>query len=121
MVVQVVRPVEWVGSSKADLQGFPDAVRRTVGYALYQAQVGLKHRDAKPLRGLGNRVPEVVSRHDGDTFRAAYTVGSATPSTSFTPLQKKAKRGMATPRPEIDLIARRLKAAERHYRANYVE
>ena len=86
-----------------------------------QAQVGLKHRDAKPLRGLGNRVPEVVSRHDGDTFRAAYTVRFGNAVYVLHAFQKKAKRGMATPRPEIDLIARRLKAAERHYRANYVE
>ena len=59
------RPVEWIGSSRRDLQEFPVTVRGVVGYALYQAQVGLKHRDAKPLRGLGGNILEVSSRHNG--------------------------------------------------------
>ena len=62
-----LRPVEWVGSSKADLKAFPDEVQDHVGFALYQAQAGLKHRGAKPIKGLGSGVLEVVSRHDGDT------------------------------------------------------
>jgi phage-related protein len=68
------RPLQWVGSSRADLKAFPDAVQDHVGFALYQAQAGLKHRDAKLLKGLGSGVLEVVSRHDGDTYRAVYTV-----------------------------------------------
>lgn len=71
---QALMPLEWVGSSKADLKGFPVDVQDHVGFALYQAQTGLKHRDAKPLKGFGSGVLEVVSRHDGDTFRAVYTV-----------------------------------------------
>ncbi len=70
----MLKPVEWVGSCKTDLKKFPVTVQDRIGFALYQAQVGLKHRDAKPLRGLGVNVLEVVSRHDGDTYRAVYTV-----------------------------------------------
>ena len=69
-----LKPVEWVGSSKGDLKKFPAAVQDQAGFALYQAQAGLKHRDAKPLKGLGAHVLEIVSRHDGDTYRAVYTV-----------------------------------------------
>ena len=53
---------------------FPDPVRRRRGFAVYQAQAGLRHRDAKPLKGLGSSVLEVVARYDGDTFRAVYTL-----------------------------------------------
>ncbi len=69
-----MKPVEWVGSSKADLRRFPDSVQNRMGFAIYRAQLGRRHRDAKPLKGFGAGVLEVVSRHDGDTFRAVYTV-----------------------------------------------
>ena len=119
MAVDVSRPVEWIGSSRVDLKTFPEAVRAVFGYAIYQAQAGLKHRDAKPLRGLGGNVLEVVSRYDGGTFRAVYTVRFKAAVYVLHAFQKKAKRGVATPKPEIDLIRRRLKAAKRHYRYNY--
>ncbi len=114
-----LRPVEWVGSSRDDLTAFPGQVRDHIGFALYQAQAGLKHRDAKPFKGLGSGVMEVVSRHDGDTFRAVYTVRFKAAIYVLHAFQKKAKRGVATPMPEIDLIKRRLKAAAQHYEAYY--
>ena len=90
-----------------------------VGFALYQAQIGRRHRDAKPLRGLGADVLEVVSRHDGDTCRAVYTVRFKAAIYVLHAFQKKAKRGIATPKQEIDLIGRRLKAAQQHYTDTY--
>lgn len=119
MVACLPKPVEWIGSSKADLKSFPEAVQEVVGYALYQAQVGLKHRSVKPLRGLGSNVLEVVARHDGDAFRAVYTVRFRAAVYVLHAFQKKAKRGTATPQPEIDLVRRRLRVAEQHYRENY--
>ena len=119
MATDVPKPVEWIGSSKADLKMFPVAVRGVVGFALYQAQVGLKHRDAKPLRGLGANLLEVVSRYDGDTYRAVYTVRFKAAVYVLHAFQKKAKRGIATPKQEIDLVKRRLRAAEQHYSENY--
>ncbi len=112
----MLKPVEWVGSSKADLKRFPEPVRHRMGFAIYQAQAGLRHRDAKPLRGFGSGVLEAVSRHDGDTFRAVYTVRFETAVYVLHAFQKKARRGIATPKPELDLVRRRLAAAERHYR-----
>ena len=69
MVENALKPVLWVGSSKADLKKFPAAVQDQVGFALYQAQVGLKPRDAKQLKGQGSNVLEVVSRHEWDAYR----------------------------------------------------
>ena len=112
----MLKPVEWVGSSKADLKRFPSPVQHRMGFAIYQAQIGLVHRDAKPLKGFGSGVVEVVSRHDGDTFRAVYTVRFETAVYVLHAFQKKARRGIATPKQELDLVRRRLATAQRHYR-----
>ena len=70
-----IKPLRWTGSSKDDLSAMPEEVRRHVGYALYAAQKGGKHADTKVLKGFGDAgVIEVISRFDGDTFRAVYTV-----------------------------------------------
>ena len=116
-----LRPVEWVGSSKADLKRFPEPVRDRMGFAIYQAQTGLQHRDAKRLKGFGAGVLEVVARHDGDSFRAVYTVRFETAIYVLHAFQKKARRGVATPQRELDLVRRRLHAAEAHYRTAYGE
>ena len=107
--------MEWVGSSLEDLREFPGTVQDHIGFALYQAQIGLKHRDAKPLTGLGAGVLEVVSRFDTDTFRAVYTVRFPKAVYVLHAFQKKSKRGIATPRLEIERVRDRLRVAERHY------
>ena len=112
----MLKPVQWVGSSKSDLKRFPDAVQDRMGFAIYQAQAGLRHRNAKPLKGFGSGVLEVVARHDGDTFRAVYTVRFETAVYVLHAFQKKARRGIATPKQEFDLVRRRLRVAEQHYR-----
>ncbi len=119
MAGATLKPVEWVGSSKEDIKEFPDPAKDRIGFALYQAQLGFKHRDAKPLTGLGSGVLEVVSRYDGDTYRAVYTVRFRLAVYVLHAFQKKSKRGAKTPKPEIDLIKRRLKAAEQHYSQTY--
>ena len=112
----MLKPVQWVGSSKSDLKRFPDAVQDRMGFAIYQAQAGLRHRNAKPLKGFGSGVLEVVARHDGDTFRAVYTVRFETAVYVLHAFQKKARRGIATSKQELDLVQRRLRVAEQHYR-----
>ena len=121
MTSEMLKPVEWVGSSKGDLKKFPAVVQDRVGFALYQAQIGLRHRDATLLKGLGPQVLEVVSRYDGDTYRAVYTVRFKLAVYVLHAFQKKAKRGIETPKQEIDLIKRRLRTAEQHYKDIYVE
>ncbi len=121
MATEMLKPVEWVGSSREDLKKFPAAVQDQIGFALYQAQVGLKHRTAKPLKGLGANVLEIISRQDGDTYRAVYTVRFKAAVYVLHTFQKKAKRGIATPKQEIDLVKHRLKAAEQHYTDTYGE
>ncbi len=116
-----LKPLHWIGSSRKDLTSFPDEVKDHLGFALFQAQSGAKHRDAKPLKGLGPGVLEVVSRHDKDTFRAVYTVRFEEAVYVLHAFQKKAKKGIATPKHAVDLIARRLAAAAKHYEENHDE
>ena len=108
-----VKPVLWIGSSYKDFRIFPDAVQDTMGYALYQAQVGEKHGSAKPLKGFGGAgVLEIVADRVGNTFRAVYTVKFATAIYVLHAFQKKSKSGIETPTLDMELIRRRLKAAE---------
>jgi len=108
-----VKPVHWVGSSKKDLKSMPDDVKDIFGYALYLAQIGKKHEDAKPLKGFGSAgVLEVVEDWHGDTYRAVYTVRFSAAVYVLHVFQKKAKKGIETPKYEIDLIRKRLTAAE---------
>ena len=112
----VVRPVRWIGGSKDDLSAFPDDVKLRVGGALWAAQVGLKSPAAKPLKGFGGTgVLEVVADFDGNAFRTVYTVRFAEAVYVLHAFQKKSRRGIATPRAELDLIAARLARAKEDY------
>lgn len=110
------RPVHWLGSSKRDLSDFPREVRWEIGGALWQAQLGGRAPNAKPLKGFGGaRVMEIVSDFDGDTFRAVYTVRFAKAVYVLHAFQKKSRRGIATPRADLELIRRRLHQAREDY------
>src|SRR5579864_6537720 len=108
-----LKPVIWVGSSRKDLREFPEPVQDHMGYALYVAQLGDKHRDTKTLSGFGGAgVVEIVKDYRGDTFRAVYTVRYAEALFVLHAFQKKSKTGRETPRRDIELIERRLREAE---------
>ena len=108
-----LKPLHWVGSSKRDLLFLLEPVVDLFGFALYLAQDGKKHEQAKPLRGFGSAgVLEVVEDWDRSTYRAVYTVCFESAVFVLHFFQKKSKRGAATPKADIDLIRERLKAAD---------
>lgn len=110
------KAVFWVASCLKDLREFPRGARQTIGQALFEAQTGGKHPDAKPLKGFkGAGVLEVVADDDGKTFRAVYAVRFAGAVYALHAFQKKSKRGIQTPAEEIDKVKARLKEAEQHY------
>ena len=117
MSAKSAKPVFWVGSARSDVRAFPEEVRTDVGYALWVAQRGSRPTRAKPLKGIvsGAGVLELVERHDGDTYRVVYTVRFKEAVYVLHAFQKKSKRGIATPKHEVDVIRERLKAAEEHY------
>lgn len=111
------KPFRWVASSKRDLEGLPAAVGMRISTALTAAQMGSKAPYAKPLRGFGGAsVLEIVADHRGDTYRAVYTVKFAEAVYVLHAFQKKSKHGIATPKAEMALIAKRLQRAEEDYR-----
>lgn len=105
------KPVIWVGSSKRDFDAFPTEVRAEMGYALYLAQIGDRHRQTKMMTGLPG-VLEVVAAHRGDAFRAIYAVRFASAIFILHAFQKKSKSGISTPQFEMDLVRQRLRDAQ---------
>jgi len=113
-----LKPVDWIGSSYKDFRAFPGEVQDHIGYALYLAQTGNKHEDAKPLKGFGGAgVLEIVSDHVGDTYRGIYTVKFPAAIYVLHVFQKKSKTGSQTPAIDMDMITRRLRLAEADYKA----
>ncbi|NWG38941.1 MAG: type II toxin-antitoxin system RelE/ParE family toxin [Hydrogenophilaceae bacterium] len=105
----------WVGSSKKDLMALPEEVRDVFGYALHLAQEGGKHEQTKPLKGFGGAgVLEVVEDFKGNAYRAVYTVKFGNAVYVLHCFQKKSAHGIETPKPGMELIRERLKAAEAH-------
>jgi phage-related protein len=113
------KPLDWVGSSKRDFLAFPEPVQDELGNALGLAQFGGKHPRAKPWKGQGAGVFEVVENHDGDTYRAVYTVRFREVVYVLHAFQKKSPSGIRTARTDIELITRRLKIAQQDYEARY--
>ena len=109
------RPLHWVASAKKDYLSFPAEVQDDMGYALGLAQLGAKHPNAKPWKGEGPGVLEIVEDHRGDTYRAVYTVRFAKVVYVLHAFQKKAKSGIKTDQTDVKLIAERLKRAQIDY------
>lgn len=112
-----LRPLCWIGSSKTDYKKLPAAVQDEFGFQLFLAQTGQHPPSAKPLKGLGSGVVELVENFDGDTYRAVYTVRFETAVYVLHAFKKKSKRGSKTPRSDIDLVRRRLRDAETIHKA----
>lgn len=116
MMIGAERPLIWIGSSRKDLRAFPRQIRRDIGKALYAAQQGETDPAAKPLKGFGGRfMLEIIANNDSGTWRAVYTVRFQGAIYVLHSFQKKSKKGIATPKKDIDLIRRRLAEAKRFH------
>lgn len=113
------KPLFWVSSSKRDLLAMPGSVVRALGIALSVAQYGARHPAAKPWKGEGPDVCEVVSNFDGGTFRAVYTVRLPQAVYVLHCFQKKSPSGVRTARTDVDLIRARLRLARADYEVRY--
>jgi phage-related protein len=109
------KPLYWVGSSLKDIGGFPSEVQRSVGFALSAAQYGGKHPFAKPWKGEGPGILEVVNDYDGNTYRAIYTVCFAKAVYVLHAFQKKSPHGVVMRRSDVALVKQRLKIAQGDY------
>lgn len=111
------KPIYWVGSARSDLRAFPEDVRTDIGFALWVAQRGGRPAQAKPLKGIvtGAGVLELVERHDGNAYRVVYTVRFRGAVYVLHAFQKTSRRGIRTPRHEVELIRARYAAAKEHH------
>lgn len=113
------KPLHWVGSAKKDLLALPEAVIDDFGYALGAVQLGATPAQAKPWKGEGPGVLELVENHQGDTFRAVYAVRFAKAVYVLHCFQKKSPSGIRTAQSDIDLIHARLMLAQQHYEEHH--
>ncbi len=113
------KPLDWVGTSKKDFLAFPEPVKDEMGNALGLAQFGGKHPSAKPWKGHGSSVFEVVEDHAGDTYRAVYTVRFKEVVYVLHAFQKKSPKGIKTAQVDVDLVERRLKVAQQDHEVRY--
>ncbi len=104
------------------MAGFPPPVRKEMGHALHLGQAGEHPPSAKPLHGFGGAgVLELIENHGGNAYRAIFTIKFAKAIFVLHAFQKKSKKGVATPKPEIDLIRQRLKTAAETYKKLFGE
>jgi phage-related protein len=115
------RPLHWVGCAKRDFVTFPGSVKDDIGNALGIAQFGGIAPTAKPWKGLGPGVLEIVESHDGNAYRAVYTVRFAKAVYVLHAFQKKSPSGIRTAKRDVDLIEERLKRAQRDYEEHYAK
>jgi phage-related protein len=115
------KPLYWMGSAKKDLLAFPETAKDNIGTALSVAQFGGKHPAAKPWKGQGSGVLEIVEDHAGDTFRAVYTVRFAEAVYVLHAFQKKSPKGIKTARPDVELVSLRLKQARKDCQERYAK
>lgn len=108
-----IRILRWIGSSYKDLKGMPDGLQQRIGYSLHLAQIGDKGDNAKVLKGFGSAgILEVIENDSGGTYRAVYTVRFESAVYVLHCFQKKSVKGIATPKPDMELIKERFKLAE---------
>jgi phage-related protein len=116
MAAESRKALRWVGASKKELMALPEEVQQVMGYALFLAEIGGKHPDAKALQGhKGASVLEIVEDFDSDTYRTVYTVKFAKAVYVLHAFQKKSPKGIKTAKHTMDLIQERLRIAERLY------
>jgi phage-related protein len=113
------KPLHWVGSSKRDFLEFPEAVKDDMGNALGIAQFGGTAPTAKPWKGLGSGVLEIVEDHDGNAYRAVYTVRFPEAVYVLHAFQKKSPSGIRTHKRDVELVAQRLRVAQQDYGEYY--
>jgi len=105
-----LKNIVWIGSSREELKKFPEPIKDEIGYAIYRAQEGKKHYKAKPLKGFSG-VLEITSSYKTDTYRAVYAIKLGNCIYVLHTFKKKSHKGIETPKPDMEIIRKRLKEA----------
>src|SRR3984957_13794341 len=107
----VLRPVVWMGNSKNNLRDFPNGAQKLLGDELQLIQFGGVPKNAKPFKGVGSGVLEIALRYASDAYRVVLAVQIGKRIYVLHAFQKKSKRGVETPRRDVDLIKKRFAEA----------
>ena len=113
-----LRPLVWMGNSRRNIQGFPEAVRKLMGDELQLIQFGGIPKDAKAFKGVGRGVIEIALRYATDAYRTVVAVQLGERIYVLHAFQKKSKQGIATPKQDVDLIKERYAEAREHAKRN---
>ena len=108
----VLRPLVWMGNAKRNLQAFPKGAQKLIGDELQLIQFGGMPRDAKPFKAVGSGVFEIPLRFEGEAYRTVLAVQLGERIYVLHAFQKKSKKGIATPKPDVDLIKQRYREAK---------
>lgn len=90
------------------MQDFPEGAQKLLGDELQLIQFGGMPKDAKPFKGVGSGVLEIALRYASDAYRVVlgwriYVLHA---------FQKKSKKGIETPKRDVDLIKKRYAEAQ---------
>jgi phage-related protein len=108
----VPRPVVWLGNSKKNLRDFPDGAQKLLGDELQLIQFGGMPKDAKPFKGVGSGVLEIALRYASDAYRVVLALQIGSRIYVLHAFQKKSKKGIETPKRDVDLIKKRYTEAQ---------
>lgn len=108
----VMRPVVWLGNSKKNLQGFPKGAQKLFGDEIQLIQFGRMPKDAKPFKGVGSGVLELALRYASDAYRVVAAVQLGRRIYVLHAFQKKSRKGIETPKRDVELIKKRYKDAQ---------
>ena len=108
----VSRPLVWLGNSRKIIQGFPEGAQKLIGDELQLIQFGGMPKNAKPLKGIGSGIFEIALRYASGAYRTVFALQLGEKIYVLHVFQKKSKRGIATPKEDVDLIKQRYREAE---------
>ena len=108
----VLRPLVWLGDSKKRIRAFPEGAQKLLGDELQLIQFGGMPKDAKPFKGVGSGVLELALRYASDAYRVVLAVQIGRRIYVLHAFQKKSKKGIETPKRDVDLIRKRYVEAQ---------
>jgi len=108
----VLRPLVWLGDSLRNVRDFPDGAQKLLGDEIQLMQFGGMPKDAKPFKGVGSGVVEIALRYSSDAFRVVLATHIGSRIYVLHAFQKKSKKGIETPKRDVDLIKKRYTEAQ---------
>jgi phage-related protein len=105
-----MKSVKWIGSSREDIQRFPELARLKAGYQIYRVQIGMEPKDWKPMPAIGVGIREIRIRAGG-AFRVIYAAQFEEAIYVLHAFEKKTEK---TARHDIELAKSRFKELVRN-------